>query len=354
MIQTQHHSVCSLQISELGRPVIALITLSVLITAIVPAQHHSSPSTPILLDTSFTLYSAWKSVAAKYPVASLVTPDELQNVVATENIVYASLDQRQLHLDLFRPPDSSRIIRPAVLLIHGGGWRSGNRQMEWPMARYLAGKGYVTATVEYRLSPEAAYPAAVHDIKAAIRWMKRHARQYNIDEKRIALYGCSAGGQLAALVGVTPGIPRFDGEEGDTTYPTSVQAIVDIDGILDFTDPAESGKDTGSAPPSTGKRWLGSSFRDRPDLWKDASPMNYVNKKTPPIVFINSAIDRFHAGRDEMREKMKKYDIYSEVHTIPGTPHTFWLFHPWFEETCGYVRSFLDNTLKMKDQKSKR
>ena len=328
------------------------MTCGLLVATAVLAQEVSSNAS-IPLDTSFTLYSAWKSVVATYPNARLVVPDELQNVAATEGIVCASWGQRELHLDLFKPLDSSRVVHPAVLLIHGGGWRSGNRRMEWPMARYLAGKGYVTATVEYRLSPEASYPAAVHDIKAAIRWMRRQAGQYDIDETRIALYGCSAGGQLAALVGVTSGIPRFDGEEGDTAYSTSVQAVVDIDGILDFADPAESGKDTGSAPPSAGKRWLGASFRDRPDLWKDASPLNYVNKNTPPIVFINSSIDRFHAGRDEMRERMKLLSIHSEVHTIPGTPHTFWLFHPWFEETCGYVRSFLDESLKMRERRAK-
>ena len=218
--------------------------------------------------------------------------------------------------------------------------------MEWPMAQHLAAIGYVTVAVEYRLSPEALYPAAVHDIKAAIRWVKEHSPEYNIDPTKIALYGGSAGGQLAALVGVTAGISRFDGGGGDTTYSTSVQAIVDIDGVLDLADPAESGKDTGSAPPSAGKSWFGSSFRERPDLWKEASPVQHVNKRTPPIAFINSSIDRFHAGRDQMIEKLKALNIYSEVHSIPNTPHTFWMFHPWFEQTFEIVENFLDRTLK--------
>jgi len=222
--------------------------------------------------------------------------------------------------------------------------------MEWPMAQYLAARGYVSVTVEYRLAPEALYPAAVHDIKAAIRWTKRHAPEYGVDPARIAVYGCSAGGHLAALVGVTAGIPKFDGAEGDTSCSTNVQAIVDIDGILDFTDPAESGKDTDSAPPSSGKRWLGVSFRENPDLWREASPLRYANKNTPPIVFINSSIERFHAGREEMRERLNALGVYSEIHTLPDTPHTFWMFHPWFEQTCEYVVSFLDRILKEEKQ----
>ncbi len=323
----------------------ALLLSLTLGTAGATAQQ-AALSVNIPRDTSFTLSSAWKSVARKYPNAKPVGLTSFPNVTTTENLVYAWVGNRQLHLDLFRPLDSSQTLHPAVLLLHGGGWRSGDKQMEWPMAQHLAARGYVTATIEYRLSPEALYPAAVHDVKAAIRWVRKHAREYTIDPSRIALYGCSAGGQLAVLAGVTSGIPGFDGEEGDTTYSTSVQAIVDIDGILDFTHPAESGKDTGSAPPSAGKSWFGASFKERPDLWNEASPVNHVNKMTPPIVFINSSLGRFHAGRDDMMDKLQKLNISSEVHTIPNTPHTFWLFHPWFELALEYTGGFLDRILQ--------
>jgi pectinesterase len=297
-------------------------------------------------DTSFTLYSAWKGIVRKYPFAKPVVAELPEAVIAREDIVYTSLGSRELHLDLFKPSSRSSGPYPGVILIHGGGWYSGYRQMEFPMAQRLAAKGYVTATVEYRLSPEAVYPAAVHDVKAAIRWMKGHATEYNIDPAKIALCGCSAGGQLAALVGVTSGLRRLDGQEGDTSFATTVQAIVDIDGILDFTHPAESGKDTSNAPPSAGKRWFGASFKERPDLWNEASPMNYAGSGTPPILFINSSLERFHAGRDEMIKKMNALHIYSEVHLIPGTPHTFWLFHPWFNQTFKLVEGFLDRVLK--------
>jgi len=302
------------------------------------------PATDIPRDTSFTPYSAWKSIRGSYPGARLVEAEISDGPSPLQDIVYASVGGRDLHLDLFVPADSS-VAHPVVVLIHGGGWRSGYRQMEWPMARRLAARGFAAATVEYRLSPEAPYPAAVHDIKAAIRWTRKHSRDHAIDPQRLALYGCSAGGHLAALVGVTSGIPLFDGEEGDTSYTTGVQAVVDIDGILDFTDPAESGKDTGSAPPSAGRSWLGASFKERPDLWREASPLNHVNETSPPIVFINSSLDRFHAGRDGMILKLNTFHVRSEVHTIPHTPHTFWLFHPWFEETVVYVQDFLDRTL---------
>ena len=267
-------------------------------------------------------------------------------VKARPNIVYAKDGDRELHLDMFGPARKSTRGYPGVLLIHGGGWRSGNRQMEWPMAQHLAAKGYVTATVEYRLSVEALYPTGIYDLKAAIRWLRANASKYDVDPNKIAVYGCSAGGELAAFLGTTGEMKKFEGALGHEQFSSRVQAVVDIDGILDFTDPAESGKDNDPAKPSAGKAWFGAAYKDKPEVWKDASPIGYVTEKTAPILFVNSSQPRFHAGRDEAIGMMRKLGVYSEVHTIPNTPHPFWLFHPWFDEAFNYIVAFLDKTLK--------
>ncbi len=291
-------------------------------------------------DTSYTIYSAWMKLREEYPHITPVGLSDQERVRSDENIVYASYGERRLHLDIFRPDDDA--VYPAVLMIHGGGWRSGNKEMEHAMAGYFAKRGFVAVPVEYRLSPEAQYPAAVHDLKAAIRWLRVNAAVHNINPDKIAVYGSSAGGTLAALVGTTGG--KYEG--GNPGAPTSVQTIVDVDGILDFTHPAESGKDTGSAPLSAAAAFFGATYKEKPELWREASPLNHVSHNTPPILFINSSVDRFHAGRDEMIEKLNRLGIYSEVHTIPGTPHSFWLFHPWFEETAERAVAFLNAILK--------
>jgi acetyl esterase/lipase len=306
------------------------------------------PTVTMQRDTSFTVNNTATKVLKQYPHAKVVESAVPAGVSVQENIVYASDGRRELHLDLCKPVKRSAKGYPGVLLIHGGGWRSGYRQMEWPMAQHLAAKGYVTATVEYRLSTEALYPTGIHDLKASIRWMRANASKYNIDPKKIAVYGCSAGGELAAFLGTTGDMKKFEGSLGDLRQSSRVQAVVDIDGVLDFTDRAESGKDTIPEKPSAGKAWFGASFKEKPELWREASPINYVNKKTAPMLFVNSSLPRFHAGRDEAIEKMKKLGIYSEVHTIPDTPHPFWLFHPWFDEALGYIVKFLDKTLKGK------
>ena len=302
---------------------------------------------PIPIDTSFTPYQAWSKIKVEFPESSLVKPSLPVNVSVQKDIIYKTIAEtkygkRDLHLDLYTPTEEG--VYPAVIFIFGGGWRSGDKSMQWPLAMNVAAKGYVTATLEYRLSPEAAYPAAVHDIKDVIKYLRIHAQEFNIDPDKIAVSGCSAGGQLAALVGVTSGMKKFDG--GEDNIPTHVKAIIDIDGILDFTDPNESGKDNDPNKPSAGKQWLGASYQKDPELWIEASPLTYIGESTPPMLFINSALPRFHAGRDSAIVILDQYGVYYEVHTIPDTPHPFWLFHPWFEPTVMLVVDFLDKVLK--------
>ena len=270
-----------------------------------------------------------------YPEAKLVVPEMTKGVVERNNLIYASYGKRNMHIDLYLPSQRSksagRKLKPVVILIHGGGWRSGFREMEKPMALYLASKGYIAAAVEYRLSGEAKYPAAVNDIQEAIKWIKTNGNKYGIDWKRIALYGTSSGGQIAALVGTNK-------------FPDKVQAVIDIDGVLDMTDPNESGKDRDPANPSSGKRWFGYTYNEKPELWREASAINYINQYSATYCFINSSLLRFHAGRDSVIKMLNKFNIYSEVHTISKTPHTFWLFHPWVDEAREYITAFLDRT----------
>jgi len=308
---------------------------------LMPILAHSQ-SNEVIRDTSYTVYSAFNKYKKNYPFIKIVKPEMPDGILAKWNVVYQTYGNRKLHLDMFYPADTNKIY-PAVLMVHGGGWNSGDRSLLVPLAQKLADEDYITATLEYRLSPEAGYPAAVFDIKSAIRWLRANSEKYFIDTNRIAVLGTSAGGHLAAFVGATNGMKKFEQLTDNQNFSSNVQAIVDIDGILDFTDPAESGKDTNFAKPSVGKLWLGYAYKDNPSIWVEASPLTYVDEKTPPTAFINSSFARFHAGRDEAIRILKKNNIYCEVHTLPETPHSFWLFHPWFEPTCKYVIGFLNH-----------
>lgn len=297
------------------------------------------------IDTSYSNYSAYQSSKKSHPVTELVPEKMLSTIAETHAITYGKIGERALLLDVFSPKKPAKKAFPAVMIIHGGGWRSGNRTQHHQLARRLADLGYVCFTPEYRLSTEALYPAAVHDLKAALRWMRANAQAYAIDTNRIATLGFSAGGELSAFIGVTAENPDFEGNNGNLDHSSKVQAVVDIDGILAFIHP-ESGEGDDSKRTSAATYWFGYSKKDNAQLWQEASPLTYVGKNTPPTLFLNSSVDRMHAGRDDFRKVLDNYQIYSEVHTFPDSPHSFCLFNPWFEPTVKYIADFLGKVLK--------
>ncbi|WP_291856260.1 alpha/beta hydrolase [Marinilabilia sp.] len=298
-------------------------------------------------DTTFTFHSAYNKIKNVYPVAQIVTENLPDGVVEHRDLVYATLKDtpygdRDLHMDLFRPEGSKKL--PALILIHGGGWSSGDKSMEIPLAQQIAARGYVTITVEYQLSPEALYPAAVHNIKAALRWTRAHATEYDIDPEKIAISGSSAGGQLAALIGLTPGVEKFEGNQGYNKDSTTVQAIIVVDGSMNFLAPLSLNKPRNRN--SADVIWLNGFYHEKPQVWKEASPIFYAGKNAPPMLFLNSGFPRFHSGQDELIGILNQHSIYNEVHTFPVKVHPFWLFYPWFEPTVELMSNFLDRTLK--------
>lgn len=299
-------------------------------------------------DTSFTLNSAYTKELKKRPYIEKVYSNLPSNVVEYKNIIYSKpYEGRSLKLNLYRPNDKKKY--PVLLLVHGGGWNSGDYSMEIPMAEQIASYGYVTIPIEYRLSPEAVYPAAVYDLKTAIRWVRKNAKKYGMDDSKIAISGTSAGGQLAALVGVTNGQEKYENKKEYTKQSSIVQAVINIDGITDFTtDESLEGVKTTLAKNkvSASVKWLDGTIDTNKDNWIAASSLFHITSKSAPICFINSAIPRFHDGRDESIEKLNQYNIYSEVHTIPDTPHPFWLFNPWFKTTVNYMVNYLDKVFK--------
>lgn len=290
-------------------------------------------------DTSFTTYSAYTKAIKKHPGITIVNEFDLPGIATERDVVYCRLGERELKLDAFYPIKKDSLLHPAVIIIHGGGWRSGSRRQHYPLAQKLAALGYTCFTPEYRLSTEALYPAAIFDMKAAIRWAKMNAAVYHVDTNKIAVSGFSAGGQMAAWLGTTGGNILW-GEDCNSRAGDAVNAVIDIDGTLSFVHP-ESGEGDDSKKTSAATYWFGYSKKEYPLLWEDASPLKWVSSKTPPVLFINSSEKRMHAGREDFIKVLKENNIYSQVQQFDNAPHTFCLFHPWFEPTVNYIDTFL-------------
>lgn len=288
-------------------------------------------------DTSFTIYGTYIKEKKARPYIEIAQPVESKDIGSKKDVIYEEIGERKLLLDAFYSK-KSKGKKPAILLVFGGGWRSGSKEQNWAMCSGLVRSGYIAVTPEYRLSLEAPYPAALYDLKTAVRWMKAHAKEYRIDTSKIAVLGCSAGGQLAALAGTTNGDAHFEDKTlGFANHSSDVQAIIDIDGTLAFHHPE-------SAEGKASSDWFGGDYAHKPELWEEAAPLNHVSSTTPPVLFLNSSLPRFHAGRTDFIHKTDSLHIYTEIHEFPDTPHPFWFFHPWFTPMMEYMIQFLQKT----------
>lgn len=310
------------------------------------SAHPAQPSAPAA--DSYTAATTYAKLQPKYLFITVASTEVPSSVQAWRGITYTTAGDRALQLDLYLPAAPSAKPLPGVVFVHGGGWRTGVRANFAPMAIRMAQRGYAAATVSYRLSPEAPYPAAVHDVKAAVRWMRANAARRGIDPNRIAVAGGSAGGQIASLVGVTNGIASFDPGAAPGAVSSAAQAIVNIDGLSDFTsEAARKFEDDPAKQPSSAGAWFGGRYAEKTSLWREASPTFYVSAGTPPILFIGSGQARFSVGREEMIAKMDALGVASRVVLFPETPHSFWLFDPWLGPTVEATVRFLDEHMKV-------
>jgi acetyl esterase/lipase len=201
-----------------------------------------------------------------------------ETVVAHRDIVFARVGGKELKLDLFTPANSTKLC-PIVVLIHGGCWLAGTRQDYTRFGIQLASRGYAAASIDYRLSEEASYPAAIEDCRTAIQWLNDHASTYGIDRERIALLGGSAGGHLAEYVGYAASAPA----ERNGPRP-KVKAVVAFFAWSDLTHP--SVRDF-----YWNEVFLGKKYEEAPALYKEASPITHVSKQSPPTLLLHGTID---------------------------------------------------------------
>jgi len=241
-------------------------------------------------------------------------------IVIERDLAYGKVADTELNLDLAMPKTGAGPF-PAVVFLHGEGWRAGNRQQMNHFIEGMARLGYVGVTVEYRLVPTALFPAQVEDCKAAVRWLRANAKKYRIRPDRIGVVGFSAGGHLASMLGVTRKEDGFEGVGGNPEQSSRVQAVVSFFGPTDFSarDWPKDLEDEVIAP------FLGGTFADKADSYKRASPVNYVTVDAPPFLFLHGTDDKLIPIDQSRRlsEKLKTVGVPTQMVALEGEGHGF-------------------------------
>lgn len=235
-------------------------------------------------------------------------------------IEYASPAGEKLQLNLARPKAGDGPF-PAVVCIHGGGFRAGKRESYDALTVKLAQRGYVAATVSYRLAPKHPFPAAVHDTKAAVRWVRANAAKYKIDPDRIGATGGSAGGHLAQFLGVTGEVKEFEGDVGNAGVSSKVKCVVNVYGPSDFTKSYGKSVDAAQVLPL----FLGGNLDTARPAHVRSSPLNWVTPNAAPTLCIHGTEDQYVAHEQAvwMIDRLKACGVEAELLTLPGAGHGF-------------------------------
>lgn len=269
----------------------------------------------------------------------------LDSLAAWPDVTYARYGDRTLEMDIYRPKSGTERL-PAVVCIHGGGWANGNRASHARLAQALAARGYVAATISYRLSGEAPFPAAIHDCKAAVRFLRAHADDYGIDPEHIGAIGLSAGGHLTALLATSSRVEELEGDGGNPGVSSEIQAAVPMGAQTDLL--SERTWEI-SATEERGQIWrqfLGGSQAERPATYRLASPLEHLDASDAPCWFIAGETDDPSTHADKFRERMEELGIESGLTVIEDAPHAFLGQQAWFDEMVEVADGFFGRTLK--------
>jgi acetyl esterase/lipase len=238
--------------------------------------------------------------------------------VKTENdLVYTKAGATELKLDMARPAEGDGPF-PAVLVIHGGGWRGGNKSQMRGLLAEFARRGYVAVSPQYRLCPKETFPAQVHDVKAAVRWIKSHAKDYQVDPDHVGAVGFSAGAHLAMMLGVTGPDDGLEGEAPDKSPSTKIQAVVSYAGPTDL-----AATDLPEVSQPLVRDFLGGSPKDKPEIAAKASPLTFVSKGDAPLLSFQGTKDTLvpHTQAVKLIDAMTAAEVPGRVELIIGAGH---------------------------------
>jgi sugar lactone lactonase YvrE/acetyl esterase/lipase len=255
------------------------------------------------------------------PGLTAVVPELIAGLETHPALVYARYGQREMELDLYHPKNIAAPL-PAIVCIHGGGWFKGERSNMTLLAQALAAKGYVTATISYRLSGEAKFPAAIEDCKAAIRFLRANADRFGIRSDAIGVTGLSAGGHLAALLSTSGGVKELEGSGGHAQQSSRVQACMAMGAQSDLQSDRIRALSRQPQDPFY-RPFLGGNAVNIPEVYALASPRHHLDQGDHPLAFMAGDGDHESTHAKETRRDLMALGIATSLTLIPQAPHAF-------------------------------
>jgi acetyl esterase/lipase len=244
---------------------------------------------------------------------------------SVQEIVYTKAGTTELKLDLMSPTTGDGPF-PAVLVIHGGAWRAGNKADVRPIMPEFVRHGYVAISPQYRFCPKETFPAQVHDVKAAVRWIKANAKKYRIDPERIGAIGFSAGGHLALMLGVTAAGDGLEGETGSETEskPSAMAGDSRVKAVVNFFGPTDlAANDIPDISKPLVKDFLGGTPEAKPEAAQKASPLTYVSKDDAPVLTFQGTNDPLvpYTQAFKLAQAMTAAGVPGRVELLIGASH---------------------------------
>ena len=266
------------------------------------------------------------------------------DVLFEKDLTYGKGGGVELKLNLSRPMDAAGKKLPCVLVMHGGGWAGGNRAQHDDITFRFARAGYVSATIGYRLAPAHQFPAQVHDVKAAVRFLRANAEKYGIDAQRFGAVGFSAGAHLSMMLGTTDKDDGLEGDGGSPDQPSKVQAVVAYFGPTDL-----AATDIPQSVQGILKNFIGGTAIEKPREYRQASPITYVSPADAPMLLFQGTKDPLvpHTQAYAMVEAMTRYNIPGRVELLLNAGHGWG--EPEIKRTVDSTFAFFDQHLKPKD-----
>lgn len=290
------------------------------------------------LGAPLAVADVWKMLGA--PPAVELVPD----------VVYTERAARPLKMHILRPKTLPKEPMPAIVFLHGGGWFEGHPNRGLAALAHFAERGYLCASVEYRLSGEARFPAQIEDAKEAVRFLRAKAAEFQIDPDRIGVWGQSAGGHLAALVGTSGGVKELEGAGGWQKFSSRVQAVVNWNGPVDFLEPVQM-KHWAERKSDAVVRLIGGEPEANREKALRATPATYATKDDPPFLIVHGDADEvvLPSQSESLHQALRRAGVDATLNVVKGAGH-FGVdgVSPLPADLAAMMDAFFDKHLKKK------